>query len=162
MAHYDANPDRYYSSLNRIPLWELLTVLDVPAPTPWLDLGCGDGRLADFGPTTGVDYSQARIDVATERYPTSHFHCADVYDWVQHTTDTFETVFLLEVLEHLEEPVHLLTLIRHHINPHIIVATVPNQMVYEAHLQVYNEHTVHQLNPTHMVLHKDHWLLAWH
>lgn len=78
-----------------------------------LDIGCGGGlvcepfaRLGHI--VTGVDQSQEAIQIATshanEQGLNILYHCGDIQD----THETYDVITLLEVLEHVDNPQHLL------------------------------------------------------
>jgi len=72
------------------------------------EFGCGVSPLLkaieekigkiDF---TGYDCSQTAINFLKEKYPHNSFYVNNIYDEVD---ETFDVVFCLEVLEHLEKP----------------------------------------------------------
>lgn len=135
IKHYDSNP-KYYSPVNEY----LANLLTLRPGERLLDLGCGDGRLCQFIPDSvayvGVDISQVRINIASQRYPNRTFVCWDIYDFLNNNLQ-FDTVAAFEILEHLADPQTVVdkckTISRK------IVASVPRSMPYEAHLQVYDE-----------------------
>lgn len=70
------------------------------------DLGCGSGWLTAilgcFGPTVGVDFSDAAIAAASKRYPNAEFTCADILNW-NYPKEAFDVVVSQEVLEHVPD-----------------------------------------------------------
>jgi len=75
-----------------------------------LDIGCARGTLLEaVSPyataLTGVDVSAVAIDAAQKRLPDAVFTAADVQAALPFTDGLFNTVFMLDVLEHLERPV---------------------------------------------------------
>jgi glycosyltransferase involved in cell wall biosynthesis/ubiquinone/menaquinone biosynthesis C-methylase UbiE len=95
-----------------------------------LDVGCGDGRLAQFcdGHYLGLDFSQAAIDLAAHRNPGKKFK---VHDFIKEPMPrgSWHTIVLGELLEHLDNKTEALLLkkIRQSLAPngHLVV-TVPN------------------------------------
>lgn len=80
-----------------------------------LDIGCGRGELLYYcskngARSLGLDYSQAAIEIAHETIrrlpkelqPLARAEQADVSSYP--FTDKFDTVFMLEIVEHLTEP----------------------------------------------------------
>lgn len=98
-----------------------------------LDLGCGFGFLADFvkGPYLGVDFSPVAIWGAREMSPSVEFVVGDL----RHFTPTvaFDTVVLLEVLEHLDNPAQAVELARQWATQRIVVS-VPRHMPGGGHI----------------------------
>ncbi len=76
-----------------------------------IELGCGEGystkRLAKMLPTNVIleasEYVEHQIPFAKENNPGLKVTQESVYE-LQHKNDTFNVVFLLEVLEHLDHP----------------------------------------------------------
>ncbi len=70
-----------------------------------LDAGCGDGYFAHLlklagADVTGVDYSSRSVEFAKLLDPSVHFSVANITD-LPFPNGSFDTVFLIEVLEHL-------------------------------------------------------------
>lgn len=87
-----------------------------------LDFGCGVGALAAYlSPDAyrGVERDPESLALARERYPTFCFEDSLI------TTDTFDTIVALAVIEHIEDPVGLLKALRARLQPagHIVVTT---------------------------------------
>lgn len=100
-----------------------------------LDLGCGPGLMSAYVNTTyvGVDFSGVAIDWAKTHYPNSLF-ILDTFDGAPY--GTFDTVLLMEVLEHLagDERKRLLDIARDRSANRIIV-TVPIDMLISQHIK---------------------------
>ena len=81
-----------------------------------LDLGCGYGYCAAMlaqtaKAVTGVDLNSQAIDVARDRYrhvTNLEFIQANILDFLEATTLTFDIVVLFEVIEHVEAQEELL------------------------------------------------------
>lgn len=69
-----------------------------------LDLGCGNGRLAQLFPGSngyvGVDTSEELIKKAKESYPKNHFLLLDGLD-LPFSDNNFDVIFCLAVLHHI-------------------------------------------------------------
>jgi len=106
-----------YQTSNPVARWIIRRFLDqlcarVAAlePTAILDLGCGEGivaqeltRLLPNTRYTGIDMSEEAIRTARELNPGVTFHQQSVLD-VEPPTDGTDLVLCVEVLEHLERP----------------------------------------------------------
>lgn len=171
IPHYDANPTNYHTPLNEsgafIEICQTVGVIVEPGDRV-LDLGCGDGRLLDHLPAEvlycGVDYSTERIRAARERYPGRTFVEGDVYLAGRLPFAWADLVVAVEVLEHLEYPdVLVRDLLPRLADGGMIVGTVPKNMPYETHLQVYRtpQDVVEGLVPDMMGSWRNHWTLRW-
>ena len=93
-----------------------------------LDVGCGTGLylvgLSDLiAEGVGIDFSPRMIALASARTAASnsrgklHFIIADAERLSQHALGRFDLVFLIGVLEHLQQPQHALRAIRDRLAP---------------------------------------------
>lgn len=153
-SHYDNLA--YYSPLDTTPFNELCRMVDITPTDPILDVGCGDGRLAKRNPeydVTGVDYNQTRATAADAIH-------SDLYKFLEQDTNQWGLVVFIEVLEHLEEPLYAVELARAR-GP--VLATVPLNLPYVAHLHVWN--TVNEVDrfftPTRFAKAGRHAVLYW-
>ena len=101
-----------------------------------LDLGCGLGTIADqidSAEYLGVDFSEFAINHCCRhvRNPNSRFEAADLRTWKP--PEKFDTVLLLEILEHVKDPGALAQLALRCAKKRII-ATVPRDMPGRAHV----------------------------
>ncbi|MBN9360744.1 MULTISPECIES: class I SAM-dependent methyltransferase [unclassified Devosia] len=76
---------------------------------PILDLGCGDGVLAQFlelqGYTViGIDADKSKVRAAKKRDPAGHYAIGSVYDNLHGRYGAFPAVISVEVVEHLFDP----------------------------------------------------------
>lgn len=139
VQHYDMALE-YWSPLKDYGLREIAGVVGAEISAPLLDLGCGDGRLANHVPfsVVGVDVSQNRIEIAEKKNPGSEWYCADLYDWLAACSQKFQVIVAIDVLEHLEEPKIALELAKACLlEDGFILGTVPLNLPYKAHLHVY-------------------------
>jgi len=155
LSHYNGHPN-YWSPLKNHSILRLAQRVDGVVAPPLLDVGCGDGRLAqqvDY-PVVGVDMSDVRIDIARAGHPESEWHCADIYDWLTACERRFQTIVFVEVLEHLEQPLEAIQLAHALLaDGGMIIGTAPLRMPYLAHLQVYQDlqDVSARLKPVHLV-----------
>jgi 2-polyprenyl-3-methyl-5-hydroxy-6-metoxy-1,4-benzoquinol methylase len=144
LGHYNSNPS-YYSSIT-LPVIETLikkSRIDSLHNLNVLDIGCGDGRLLPMLENlgiksyTGVDYSSVRTDIAgkIETNIQVDIITNSVQDFLNTNDKQFDIVFIFEVLEHLEQPELVIESLKKVCNN--IIGSVPINMPYEAHLQVY-------------------------
>jgi 2-polyprenyl-3-methyl-5-hydroxy-6-metoxy-1,4-benzoquinol methylase len=95
-----------------------------------LDLACGDGMLTElfarhFKAVVGVDASSKHLDVARTKVPSAVFHECLIEDFV--TEQKFDSVFLLDLLEHVVDPVAVLSKAALFLNPGgRLIVHVPN------------------------------------
>lgn len=95
-----------------------------------LDLPCGDGTLTsifaeEFERVVGVDASSTHLKTARERLPAVEFHEALIEEFTP--TEKFDSIFMINILEHLSDPVDVLRKVAEWLNPGgVIVAQVPN------------------------------------
>jgi SAM-dependent methyltransferase len=173
LGHYDRNP-RYYSPLHKHGFFfDMCSALGFePDMTRVLDLGCGDGRMVgrlgvECERYVGVDYSSVRIDAARSIWrfvpggASCDFLCDDVYDYLASTKERFTLAVAVEVLEHLEDPRTVLD--RALSVADAVVGTVPVNMPYVAHLQVYRDErdVMNALQPTKLVVLGSHFACLW-
>ena len=75
-----------------------------------LDLGCGPSPILAYldpeQPYVGVDIKRElieRLQSSTRRADT-RFYCADIKDYVEKTGETFDTIFMIALIEHMQDP----------------------------------------------------------
>jgi 2-polyprenyl-3-methyl-5-hydroxy-6-metoxy-1,4-benzoquinol methylase len=141
-----------------------------------LDLGCGDGRLSGLlSPSThyiGVDYSSVRIKKAKLDYPERPFYRDDLHKFVDsNNLSLCDLIVCVEVLEHLEDPKLLIDeLKRKKSKDAAIIATIPINLPYVAHLQTWktDQEVMNHLSPTlikerkgESAMKMPHWVCKW-
>lgn len=150
IQHYDSHLE-YYSVSNEMILKALKffgMLFNYKSGWLILDLGCGDGRFSiEFtrqfcAIVIGVDYSEKRIEKARQTATLQDifytvFICDNIHEYIKNTTACYDLIVLFETLEHLEHPNKVIGRCKQ-LAPHI-VASVPLNMPYIAHLQVYKD-----------------------
>jgi len=120
-AYYHARAREYddwwlgvglYAS-RRPPEWDdardgLIEFLHTLPPARTLDVACGTGFITQHlpGELTGLDQSDAMLEIASERLPEATFVLGDAID-LPFPDDSFERVFASFFYCHLEEPERL-------------------------------------------------------
>lgn len=114
-----------------LPVWEkVINLLKNEKVQCVLDIGCGPGQFAEYMAKEtpkinyqGVDYSQIAIETARLRCPSAIFHIKDLMqeEKINFEADTF---IILEVLEHIEKDIELLSKIP---KKQKIIFSVPNR-----------------------------------
>ena len=95
-----------------------------------LDMPCGDGLLTElfaqhFERVVGVDASSAHLQSARRRLPNVEFHESLIEDLK--LAEKFDTVVMLNVLEHVEDPVQVLRRSASFLAPGgVLIVHVPN------------------------------------
>jgi 2-polyprenyl-3-methyl-5-hydroxy-6-metoxy-1,4-benzoquinol methylase len=111
------------------------------APTSLLDVGCGQAYLADRLPDleryVGIDVHPLFLDQAAARYPRHQFYQINVeHDRLPAALDgqTFATITLFALLEHLANAQHILALLSGYLAPGgRIIATTPTPWGHRVH-----------------------------
>lgn len=70
-----------------------------------LDIGCAEGYILaeiDHPNCCGVDFDQNRINAGKKKYPDIRFYVIDVRYGLPFTDESFDTVLLAEILEHMD------------------------------------------------------------
>ena len=96
-----------------------------------IDVGCNDGLFTKelckhFGRVVGIDASSQHIERARRLVPEAEFHVAPVEEFSP-KSGLFNTVYMLNVLEHLDDPVAVLKRIKLWLSPGgYVIIQVPN------------------------------------
>lgn len=143
ITHYDKNL-KYKSPANNEKIIKKRLGTYIQKGSKLLDLGCGTGLFCSVMTewascvTHGVDYSPKRIEKAKETYPNLQFTEASIYDFLTQSTELYDVITAWEVIEHLERPRYALELAMSCLKyGGYIVGSVPLNMPYTAHLQVF-------------------------
>lgn len=150
-----------------------------------LDSGCGDGealfRLAHLLPakTVGIDNDEKQIDRARIRFPEIKLETQDIYH-LPYENNFFDLVLCLEVLEHLEYPIEVITELAR-VSSKYLIFSVPHEPFFmlgnllrgknilkfgndPQHINHWNKRTFRQLLSTkvkvNLVINSFPWLIA--
>jgi len=97
-----------------------------------LDVGCGDGSLTKvlveyFENVVGVDVSREKIDLAKEAVHGAEFHESLFEDF--ETKYRFDSIIMINILEHVEDPILCLDKARKLLMPEgCVIVFVPNAL----------------------------------
>ena len=114
-------------------------------PRRVLDAGCGTGTnlemLQRFGEVWGVEAHEGALAAARRRVPNAHLSLGRLPGLGLPSSSRFDVITLLDVLEHLDEPVAALRELRAHLAPEgTLLVTVPAfQFLWSVHDEQ-NEH----------------------
>lgn len=91
--------------------YKVISCLENSHGNSLLDLACGDGLMTEmfsrhFDRVVGVDASSKHVAEARKRLPTAEFHECLIEDF--ETDEKFDSVFMLDILEHVVDPVSVL------------------------------------------------------
>jgi len=92
-----------------------------------LDIGCGVGYLSEFVPKNlyyGMDIDEVSLEIAHKRYPGVRFESK------YPEGEQFETIVLLAVIEHVDDPTYFLKQLKSLLVPSgRILLTTPNSLL---------------------------------
>ena len=97
-----------------------------------LDVGCNDGLFTkelseNYDRVVGMDSSAIRIAKARQYAPGIKFHVASIETYVPDRL--FDSIYILNVMEHVDNPVGVLQTMRQWLNPNgCIIIQVPNAL----------------------------------
>lgn len=109
---YTYERETHYSNYNSIlGYYQVQTCLEYATGSSALDIPCGDGLLTaeynkHFSKVVGVDASRTHLDKAKKRLPDLEFY-HDLIEEFKYP-DKFDNIFMINVLEHLADPVKAL------------------------------------------------------
>lgn len=122
---------KYHSEYNAyLAKYKVESCIENSRGSSLLDLACGDGMMTEmfkrhFSRVVGVDASASHIADARKRCPDVEFHECLIEDF--DIDEKFDSVFLLDVLEHAEDPITLLRKATSYLNKDgVIIVHVPN------------------------------------
>ena len=105
-----------------------------------LDLACGDGMMTEMfaqkmSRVVGVDANGSHLIEARKRLPSAEFHECLVEDL--HLTEKFDTVTMLDLLEHVVDPITLIQKAASFLNDNgVLIIHVPNAYAINRRLAV--------------------------
>jgi 2-polyprenyl-3-methyl-5-hydroxy-6-metoxy-1,4-benzoquinol methylase len=120
--------------------YQAMSCLDHVRGGALLDMPVGDGFLTEklahrFNRIVGVDASSRHLDEARKRLPGAEMHHALIEDF--EIAETFGTVTMLNVLEHVEDPVLVLRKAASFLNDEgILIVHVPNALAVNRQIAV--------------------------
>lgn len=110
--------------------YQAKTCLDNAKGVSVLDLPCGDGTLTEifsghFSRVVGVDASSVHLAEARKRLPNGIFHETLIEEFKP--DEKFDSIFMINILEHLDDPVGVLKKVSGWLSPGgVVVIQVPN------------------------------------
>ena len=120
------------------PYWAVRqSLLDVPTGATILDIGSGLGYLtyalvrAGYK-ATGLDISAEAVANANARYG-NYYKAGNMFEWSARNADSYDVITMLEVIEHVEDPIHWIESAFRMVKPggKLIIST-PNRDFYVA------------------------------
>jgi len=125
------------------PIWKkVIQMLDKNSVVA--DFGCGTGQFAQlvisngFKYAYGVDFSEKAIEMAKDRNGPDYFYLSNLYDESSFRIKDYNTAVLLEVLEHVEHDLKILSYLPGGVR---VIFSVPN-FDDPAHLRTFSPATV--------------------
>lgn len=100
--------EKYHSEYNKyLGYYKVVSCLEHAKGTSVLDLACGDGMLTKmfsdhFERIVGVDASHSHLTEAKKNVPKAEFFECLIEEF--NTEEKFDSVFLLDILEHVQDP----------------------------------------------------------
>ena len=110
--------------------YQVKSCLNYAHGTSLLDIPCGDGTLTEmmsshFDRIVGVDASSRHLEIAKQRLPKVEFHHELIEDL--ELNEKFDTVTMLNVLEHVADPVGVLKKAASFLSENgVLIVHVPN------------------------------------
>jgi len=112
--------------------YQLKNLLELGKGQRALDLGCNDGLITEgltrrFSAVVGIDASEEHINCARQRVLGATFYTASIEEF--EPKQLFDTIYMINILEHLDRPVEVLKRIKHWLNPQgCVIIQVPNAL----------------------------------
>lgn len=121
--------DNFEMTLGKFIMWKIVELVQGPKI---LDVACGDGSLTKimtehYPSVVGVDGSKDKIELARRNAPKARF-CVSMFEDFD-TDETFDSIIMVNILEHVEDPVEFLKKAKTLLNSvGVVVAFVPNAL----------------------------------
>lgn len=132
---------KFYAYYNKIlGYYQVVSCLENAKGVSLLDLACGDGTLTQmfaeyFQIVVGVDASPTHIEEARRRVPSARFFVSLIEEFS--LEEKFDTVVLINVLEHVEDPVMVLTKAASFLSEDsVLIVHVPNALAINRRIAV--------------------------
>jgi 2-polyprenyl-3-methyl-5-hydroxy-6-metoxy-1,4-benzoquinol methylase len=129
--HFPWSRTNYHSEYNYyLAYYKVVSCLENSHGTSLLDMPCGDGLLTEmfarkFQRVVGVDASSVHLKEAQKRLPNAEFHECLIEEL--NIKEKFDSVFLLDILEHVIDPVGMLRKSAEFLKDDgVMIAHVPN------------------------------------
>lgn len=96
-----------FDATRQKPIWPVIAEVSktIPADAKILDVGCGNGRLSQYLPSTaeylGVDSSEALIAIAKKNFPDKSFAIANMLDLSTLPDDHYDIIFCIAAIHHV-------------------------------------------------------------
>ena len=133
---------KYFEGYNSIlGYFKVKSCLDYARGTSLLDLACGDGLMTQmfadhFDRIVGVDASGKHLAVARQRVPGAKF-CEGLIEEFE-TGERFDNVYMLDVLEHVRDPIFVLQKAASFLKDEgILIVHVPNANAINRRIAVF-------------------------
>jgi 2-polyprenyl-3-methyl-5-hydroxy-6-metoxy-1,4-benzoquinol methylase len=132
---------QYHTSYNGVLAhYKVKSCLEHSRGASLLDLACGDGTMTEmfashFSRVVGVDASSRHISEARKRVPGGRFYESLIEDF--EVDEKFDSVFLLDILEHVVDPVQVLRKAATFLSDRgVLIAHVPNSQAVNRKIAV--------------------------
>jgi|SRR5882724_4885855 len=130
-----------FADYNQILVYyQALSCMENSEGSSLLDLACGEGIMTEyfskkFSRIVGVDAASVHLEKAKKRLPNVEFHESLIEDF--ETTEKFDNVFLLMILEHVQDPVKIIAKAASFLNKNgNLIVHVPNANAINRRLAV--------------------------
>ena len=138
--YYNEIYEKGYDTSSYYPVYQYVvrTIGTLSSPRI-LELGCGIGDLGQMiieqgYPYCGFDFSEEAVQQSLKKCPSGNFKVGNVYDKCLYQAEDYNTVVVLETLEHVED----IDVIKNIIPGVIVIASVPDYPDV-AHLRLYKD-----------------------
>ncbi len=107
-TYYESMERRYITGAHQSKIRHVFSLLGSLSGKRILDIGCGGGFFVEEArkrnaEVVGVDYSEAAITFAHDRFPKCDTRVADAYTLSSFEQNQFDIVMLIDVIEHISD-----------------------------------------------------------